>query len=115
MTLIAAGSPVPSFTLKTGEGESFTQEDLQGETTVLVFYPFAFSGICTGELCEIRDNISVFADDDVQAAADRARQEALSAASSTAPEWERSEAEGGDGPTPRRRRGGPGAGGYRTF
>ena len=43
MTLIAAGSPVPSFTLKTGEGESFTQEDLQGETTVLVFYPFAFS------------------------------------------------------------------------
>ena len=27
---------------------------------VIVFYPFAFSGICTGELCEIRDNLAVF-------------------------------------------------------
>ena len=58
------------------------------------------------------------ADEEVQAAAERARQEALSAASSTAPEWERQESarEAGDdsGTTPRRR-GGPGAGGYRTF
>ena len=52
MTLIAAGSPVPSFTLKTGEGESFTQEDLQGETTLLVFYPFAFSSVCTDQLSQ---------------------------------------------------------------
>jgi peroxiredoxin len=32
----------------------------------LVFYPFAFSGICTGELCEIRDNLAVFSDGNVQ-------------------------------------------------
>ena len=60
------------------------------------------------------------ADDEVRAAADRARQEARSAASSTAPEWERTESfrdsgEDDSGPSPRRRRGGPGAGGYRTF
>ena len=58
------------------------------------------------------------AEEDVRAAADRARQEALSAASSTAPDWERAEATEGDsesGPAPRRRRGGPGSGGYRTF
>ena len=58
------------------------------------------------------------AEEDVRAAADRARQEALSAASSTAPDWERAEATEGDsesGPVPRRRRGGPGSGGYRTF
>ena len=32
----------------------------------LVFYPFAFSGICRGELCEIRDNLASFEADDVQ-------------------------------------------------
>jgi len=59
----------------------------------------------------------VSAEEDVQAAADRARQEALSAASSTAPDWERADSDDDpdSGPSPRRRRGGPGAGGYRTF
>ena len=33
---------------------------------VAVFYPFAFSGICTGELCEIRDNLGAFESEDVQ-------------------------------------------------
>ena len=32
----------------------------------MVFFPFAFSGICTGELCEIRDDLEAFANDDVQ-------------------------------------------------
>jgi len=52
MTLIAAGSPVPSFTLKTDAREDFTQDDLQGETTVLVFFPFAFSDVCTDQLTQ---------------------------------------------------------------
>ena len=33
---------------------------------MVVFYPFAFSGICTGEFCEIRDNLGAFVGDDVQ-------------------------------------------------
>jgi peroxiredoxin (alkyl hydroperoxide reductase subunit C) len=48
--IIQAGTPVPDFTLKTEDGEDFTREDLLGKTTVLVFYPFAFSPVCTDQL-----------------------------------------------------------------
>jgi peroxiredoxin (alkyl hydroperoxide reductase subunit C) len=50
VTVIAAGTPAPSFTLARADGESFTEQDLQGRTTVLVFYPFAFSPVCTDQL-----------------------------------------------------------------
>ncbi len=40
----------PEFTLKTEDGEDFTREDLAGRTTVLVFYPSAFSPVCTDQL-----------------------------------------------------------------
>jgi peroxiredoxin (alkyl hydroperoxide reductase subunit C) len=50
MSLIAPGTPVPEFTLKREDGEDFTREDLLGKTTVLVFYPFAFSPVCTDQL-----------------------------------------------------------------
>ncbi len=43
MAVIAAGTPAPSFTLARADGESFTEQDLQGRTSVLVFYPFAFA------------------------------------------------------------------------
>jgi peroxiredoxin len=46
---LAAGEPVPEFTLKRENGESFTRADLEGRTTVLVFYPFAFSPVCTDQ------------------------------------------------------------------
>jgi len=47
--IIAPGTPAPEFRLKTEEGEDFTREDLGGHTTVLVFYPFAFSPVCTDQ------------------------------------------------------------------
>jgi peroxiredoxin (alkyl hydroperoxide reductase subunit C) len=47
--IIAPGTPAPEFRLKTEEGEDFTQSDLKGHTTVLVFYPFAFSPVCTDQ------------------------------------------------------------------
>ena len=50
MAIITAGSAVPQITLKNEDGSDFTQEDLQGRTTVLVFYPFAFSPVCTDQL-----------------------------------------------------------------
>jgi peroxiredoxin len=50
MSLIAAGTKVPDFVLKREDGSDFTQDDLQGKTTVLVFYPFAFSPVCTDQL-----------------------------------------------------------------
>lgn len=49
MSIIAPGTPVPEFTLKREDGESFTREDLAGTTTIFVFYPFAFSSVCTDQ------------------------------------------------------------------
>jgi peroxiredoxin (alkyl hydroperoxide reductase subunit C) len=47
---IAAGTPAPDFSLRRGNSEEFTRADLLGKTTVLVFYPFAFSPVCTDQL-----------------------------------------------------------------
>lgn len=49
-TVLAPGAKVSDFKLVTEAGEDFTQADLQGKTTVLVFYPFAFSPVCTDQL-----------------------------------------------------------------
>jgi peroxiredoxin (alkyl hydroperoxide reductase subunit C) len=48
--MIEAGAPAPKFTLKRADGSDFTSADLQGQTSVLVFYPFAFSPVCTDQL-----------------------------------------------------------------
>jgi peroxiredoxin len=48
--VIEAGTPVPDFVLKRADGSDFTPADLDGTTTVLVFYPFAFSPVCTDQL-----------------------------------------------------------------
>jgi len=50
MTVVPAGRPAPDFTLATYEGDPFTRADLEGRTTVLVFYPSAFSPVCTDQL-----------------------------------------------------------------
>ncbi len=47
--MIEPGTPAPEFTLRTEDGEPFTRSDLEGKTTVLVFYPFAFSSVCTDQ------------------------------------------------------------------
>ena len=48
--MIAPGTPAPEFSLTREDGGRFTRTDLQGRTTVLVFYPFAFSAVCTDQL-----------------------------------------------------------------
>lgn len=57
-----AGQPAPDFELLNQYGEPVRLADFRGRNVVVVFFPFAFSGICTGELCEIRDNIAAFKD-----------------------------------------------------
>ena len=47
---IPAGEPAPEFTLRREDGSEFTRDDLEGNTTVLVFYPFAFSPVCTDQI-----------------------------------------------------------------
>ncbi|MGQ0574994.1 MAG: peroxiredoxin [Pseudonocardia sp.] len=61
------GTHAPDFTLKDQNQQAVTLSSFRGERAVLVvFYPFAFSGICTGELCAIRDDLASFQNDDVQ-------------------------------------------------
>jgi peroxiredoxin (alkyl hydroperoxide reductase subunit C) len=48
--VLAPGTPVPEFLLRREDGSEFTREELIGQTTVLVFYPFAFSRVCTDQL-----------------------------------------------------------------
>jgi peroxiredoxin len=48
--MIESGERAPEFTLARSDGSSFTNADLAGQTTVLVFYPFAFSPVCTDQL-----------------------------------------------------------------
>ncbi|HEV7942106.1 MAG TPA: redoxin domain-containing protein [Solirubrobacteraceae bacterium] len=50
MSVLPAGTQVPSFTLTREDSEKFTEQDLLGVTTILVFYPFAFSPVCTDQL-----------------------------------------------------------------
>lgn len=50
MSVIEPGQPAPSFSLAREDGERFTASDLVGHTTILVFYPFAFSPVCTDQL-----------------------------------------------------------------
>ncbi len=49
-TVLAPGTKVPDFKLATEAGDDFTQAHLLGKTTVFVFYPFAFSPVCTDQL-----------------------------------------------------------------
>ena len=48
--IIQPGTPVPEFTLRREDGTELTQADLRDQTAVLVFYPFAFSPVCTDQL-----------------------------------------------------------------
>jgi peroxiredoxin len=60
--VIESGTEVPEFTLKRGDGSDFTRADLEGRTTVLVFYPFAFSPVCTDQLNLYEEVLEDFTD-----------------------------------------------------
>ena len=65
--MIEVGQEAPDFTLRDQNRETFTLSALRGDKAVLiVFYPFAFTGICTGELSRVRDSIEVFQNEHVQ-------------------------------------------------
>jgi peroxiredoxin len=65
---IEVGDAAPDFELKDQHGTPVKLSDFQGKkNVVLVFYPLAFSGVCTGELCAIRDELPTLGDaEDVQ-------------------------------------------------
>lgn len=57
----AIGSEAPDFVLRNQHGEQVQLSGLRGRPVMIVFYPWAFSRVCTGELCELRDNTDVCA------------------------------------------------------
>ncbi len=60
MTL-APGAEAPDFTLKDQGGNDVTLSSFRDkQNVVLVFYPFTFTGVCQGELCSLRDNLSEY-------------------------------------------------------
>jgi len=66
MSLII-GDQAPDFELVNQFGETVKLSDFRGKKpVVIVFYPLSFSGICSGELCEIRDNFAKFDNSDVE-------------------------------------------------
>jgi mycoredoxin-dependent peroxiredoxin len=65
--MIGVGEPAPDFTLRDQNNEEVSLSSFRGVKAVLViFYPLAFTGICTGELCAVRDDLATFQNDDVQ-------------------------------------------------
>jgi len=61
--MIEAGRSAPAFSLARHESPPFTERDLRGGTTVLVFYPFAFSPVCTDQLGIYNELLDDFADE----------------------------------------------------
>jgi peroxiredoxin len=60
--VIAPGTPAPEFTLRREDGSEFTRGDLEGRRTVFVFYPFAFSPVCTDQLNLYQEVLPEFSD-----------------------------------------------------
>jgi peroxiredoxin (alkyl hydroperoxide reductase subunit C) len=64
---IGVGTQAPDFTLRDQNNEEVSLSSFRGDKAVLlVFYPLAFTGICTGELCVVRDDLETFQNDEVQ-------------------------------------------------
>jgi len=64
---IEVGAQAPDFILKDQNNQEVALADFNGRKAVLlVFYPLAFSGTCQGEMAEIRDNLTEYANDYVQ-------------------------------------------------
>ena len=64
---LTIGQEAPDFTLKNQFGEDVTLSSFRGKkNVVIVFYPFAFSGICTGELCTLRDDLGAYHNEDTE-------------------------------------------------
>jgi len=54
------GDMAPDFTLYNTQKQKVSLHDYRGKNVVLLFFPLAFSGVCTKEMCEMRDNYSYY-------------------------------------------------------
>ncbi len=59
---LSKGDKAPSFVLKDSDKNDVDLTSFNGQNVVILFFPLAFTGVCTTELCQTRDNISVYND-----------------------------------------------------
>lgn len=57
---LAIGQSAPDFTLFDSEKKAVTLSSLKGQPVLLLFFPLAFTSVCTKELCAVRDNINMY-------------------------------------------------------
>ncbi len=57
---IEPGTTAPEFTLYNSKKGKVTLSDYKGKNVLLLFFPLAFTSVCTKELCSVRDNISFY-------------------------------------------------------
>lgn len=57
---ISAGQPAPQFALYDTNKNKISLSDFNGKTVVLLFFPMAYTGVCTKEMCEVRDSKQVY-------------------------------------------------------
>ena len=58
--MISIGQQAPNFALHTNAKETISLDSLKGKNVLLLFFPQAFTGVCTKELCGVRDNIAMY-------------------------------------------------------
>ena len=58
--LLQPGQPAPQFTLVSSDKQEVSLSDFKGKKVVLHFFPFAFTGVCTTQLCTMRDNFGYY-------------------------------------------------------
>lgn len=59
--MLQVGSPAPDFKLFNTEKQEIALSSFKGKNVVVLFYPLAFTGVCTTELCSMRDDIATYA------------------------------------------------------
>lgn len=57
---IQPGQPAPQFTLVSSDKQEVSLSDFKGKKVVVHFFPFAFTGVCTAQLCTMRDNFGYY-------------------------------------------------------
>ena len=66
---LSVGDVAPEFSLPDQDRQVVSLAELRGTPVLVVFYPFAFSSICTGELCQLRDELTTYTDAGVRVVA----------------------------------------------
>jgi peroxiredoxin len=60
--MITVGQAAPAFSLYNTEKQKVSLDDFKGKNLVILFFPLAFTGVCTAELCTMRDGLAAFND-----------------------------------------------------